>query len=378
MNQNALYYPYTHIRDVNWLKATLLLFSEVRRMMPYQYTPDDSLEVQAFAQFPLKTFLSVANIWTPRAIAAQEDLANKLLADAQNAAFRSKYGRFATRQALKSNDRGFQIHQRKLSKPLKNALRSTELAWVPDSPEPYDIDAEYVELHPRVGEAVMSTLAIAAATGESLDIVGDSRSGHLHECLLEQKADEIYNAWLHPPALPAAPKKPEGEDLFEFLVGFACNISAVTPDALAALDREPLRKLIAQLRVLASEMPAMDPGAEREKYFRDVASKVLNDWGSDRSNLASYWGQFFGKGLADTSKKFVEKVAENLTSGVEKAATGGLAGAAAAAIGGGAAPAIMTPARESGWRLASSTTVWTRISGWSVPRRTVRIAISRF
>jgi hypothetical protein len=312
----------------------------------------DSLEVQAFAQFPHKTFLSVANIWTPRAKAAQKDLANKLLADAQDAAFRSKYGRFATRQALKSNDRGFQIHQLKLSEPLKKALRSTELAWLPDSPEPYDMHAEYVELHPRVGEAVMSTLAIAAATGESLDIVGDSRSGHLHECLLERKADEIYNAWLHPPALPAAPKKPEGGDLFEFLVGFACNISAVTPDALAALDREPLRKLIAQLRVLASEMPAMDPGAEREKHFRDVASKVLNDWGSDRSNLASYWRQFFGKGLADTSKKFVEKVAENLTSGVEKAATGGLAGAAAAAIGGGAAPAIMTVVAGAGVGLA--------------------------
>ncbi len=49
MNQKALYYPYIHIQDVNWLKATLLLFSEVRRMMPVQFTPEDSEEVRAFA-----------------------------------------------------------------------------------------------------------------------------------------------------------------------------------------------------------------------------------------------------------------------------------------------------------------------------------------
>jgi hypothetical protein len=34
------------------------------------------------------------------------------------------------------------------------------LAWQPHSPEPYDYYAEYVELHPRVGEAVISTLAV--------------------------------------------------------------------------------------------------------------------------------------------------------------------------------------------------------------------------
>jgi hypothetical protein len=29
MNQKALYYPYIHIQDLNWLKATLLLFSRL-------------------------------------------------------------------------------------------------------------------------------------------------------------------------------------------------------------------------------------------------------------------------------------------------------------------------------------------------------------
>lgn len=348
MNQRALYYPYIHIHDVNWLKATLLLFTEVRRMLPSHFTPADSKEVRAFAEWDdgRPALLSPANLWTLRALAAQEALARRLSVDAQNTAFRSKYGPVATRQALAPNDQGFQIHQQKLAEPLQRALSSSGLAWTPINGESYDPYTEYVELHPRVGEAVMSTLAIAAATGEGLDIVGDHRSGRLHGFLLEKKPEQIYDAMLHPPELQDAPRQPDAEDLFEFLVGFPCDLSAVTRDELAKLqaDREPLQRLIAQLRVLASEIPAMDPGRERETYFRDVASKVLQGWRSDRSNMSAYWRKFFGEGLRDTSQKFVEKVAETLTSGGEKAAGGGAAGATAAVVGGGGAAAMATAA----------------------------------
>ncbi len=132
MNQNALYYPYIHIHDVNWLKATLLLFSEVRRMLPDSFTPNDSDEVRAFANRS-PSLLSGANLWTKRAQDAQVALARRLSDDAQDTSFRSKYGRAATRQALAADDQGFLIHQWKLAEPLKDALRSTELAWDPHS-----------------------------------------------------------------------------------------------------------------------------------------------------------------------------------------------------------------------------------------------------
>jgi hypothetical protein len=92
MNQRALYYPYIHIHDVNWLKATLLLFFEVRRMLPGNFTPDDSEEVRAFAERS-PSLLSGADLWTRRANAAQKALARRLSADAQDATFleRSMY-----------------------------------------------------------------------------------------------------------------------------------------------------------------------------------------------------------------------------------------------------------------------------------------------
>ena len=71
---------------------------------------------------------------------------------------------------------------------------------------------------------------------------------------------------------------------------------------------------------------------------------VLQGWRSDRSNMPAYWRKFFGEGLADTSQQFVEKVADTLTSGGEKAVMGGVSGATAAGIGGGGIAAMATAA----------------------------------
>jgi hypothetical protein len=356
MNQKALYYPYIHIQDVNWLKATLLLFSQVRRIVPEYFRPNDRDDVQEFARETMgrAALLSPANLRTKRVEAAQHVLIERILADAQNPDFVASYGHAATRGALNHPAaRGFQVHRDKMLWVLIEALQFTGLAWRPNSPEEYDFNSHYLELHPRVGEAVMSTLAVAAATGEGLDIVGDRRSGRLHECLIQKQADGIYDAWLHPRPLPAAPVEPGAEEVFEFLIGFTCDLSALTPGTLATLqaDREPLRKLVTELRTVAARIPAMDAGPERETYFKDVTATVLKSWQADRSNMTAYWRRFFGEGLVDTSKGFVTKVAENLTRAGETAATGtatGAAGGAAAAAAGGGGVAAMASAAVAG------------------------------
>jgi hypothetical protein len=195
MTSNALYYPYIHIQDVDWLKATLLLFSQVRRMVPASFTPDDSPAIRLFTKgykdnLPL---LHSANLSNKRVVHAQEALASKLARDAQNSGFRNTYGYAAARETLAPDALGFQIHQRKLHDSLRTALKNSRLAWAPQNREPYDV-SEYVELHPRVGEAVMSTLAIACALHEGLDIVGDKRSEQLHRCLIEKDDQAVYDA----------------------------------------------------------------------------------------------------------------------------------------------------------------------------------------
>jgi hypothetical protein len=48
LDRNALYYPYIHVRDVNWLKATLLCFRQVRRMVPPDFHLNDLPELKPY------------------------------------------------------------------------------------------------------------------------------------------------------------------------------------------------------------------------------------------------------------------------------------------------------------------------------------------
>lgn len=50
LDRDALYYPYIHITNVDWLKSTLLSFPNMRRMVPSGYTPNDSKEIREFCE----------------------------------------------------------------------------------------------------------------------------------------------------------------------------------------------------------------------------------------------------------------------------------------------------------------------------------------
>ena len=74
IDADALNYPYIRIRDVNWLKRTLLVFPHVVRISPYIGAPTDSPEVEAFRRLdgrrgPLlqSVDLDNVNIWEEQA-----------------------------------------------------------------------------------------------------------------------------------------------------------------------------------------------------------------------------------------------------------------------------------------------------------------------
>ena len=312
MADRALYYPYIHIHDVRWLKATLLIFDQVRRMIPTPRAQADSLALLPFTQPPEheEPMLTGVDLWSPRVQGAQADLARRLRNDAENHDFRHRFGRQAAEALKTPGDKGFQIHQAKLNFELADTLRSNMLAWAPDSLEPYDLSQEYVELHPRVGEAVMATLAIACAMGEGLDIVGDSRSGPLHNCLISKQPEDVYDAWLNPATIFPAPPQATPRELLEFVISIACDPSTLEANNLRELgkDREPIRRLMHALEERAKNMVAMDPGKERAEQFRDETSKILKAWVRDRKNMANFWKKFFSPVLVDPSAKMLEKI----------------------------------------------------------------------
>ncbi|HEY0321390.1 MAG TPA: hypothetical protein VGC66_10570 [Pyrinomonadaceae bacterium] len=332
ISTGALYYPYIHIDDVNWLRANLLIFPCIKRMVPSYFTPMDKPPVRELAKWSddKEPLLQPANLFTKRVKHAQAKLSEDLKRSAKKKAFLERFGVAAARQLVGENDYGFQIHAGKLSRPLKEALAHTRLAWNPYNKEPYDMASEYVEVHPNVGEAVMSTLAIACAQDDGLDIVGDKRTGELHRCLLEKDLDSVYDAWLKLNAHMPPPQEASGEELLEVFLGISGDLSKLSTDALRDLnkEREPIDDLMTELRKEARKINTMSRGKNRDDQFKQVATQIMTKWEADRNNLSNFWRAFWGKDTADLATKFAGAVADKTLTGV---ATGVMAGAGAKA-----------------------------------------------
>jgi hypothetical protein len=123
VSDRALYYPYIHIRDIEWLKATLLIFNQVLRMTPVSGPQADDNPILPFLQWQggREPMLAGANLWSVRAEAAQVELARRLRKDANDQNFKNQFGSWAAATLRGIKDHGFQIHQGKLHPKLKEA-----------------------------------------------------------------------------------------------------------------------------------------------------------------------------------------------------------------------------------------------------------------
>ena len=98
------------------------------------FTPRDSAGVIEFTQQwgDKEPLLRPADLWSPRSLQAQADLASKLQQDSEDEEFLMRYGREAARSLVGTNDYGFRIHADKLSDKLRQVLMiNSKLAWEP-------------------------------------------------------------------------------------------------------------------------------------------------------------------------------------------------------------------------------------------------------
>jgi hypothetical protein len=337
MAAGALYYPYTHIEDVNWLKATLLLFPHVERMLPSRpdgqlpeskaeraYVVDDARDI---AEYKAVGLLRPANLFSARVLAAEQHLVRLLNRDAARSEFRARFGWPSAKRVYGQGDPyGFQIHKGKLTGYLLDILRSGDLAWQPWRPERYVDRDRYVGVHPSVGQAIMATLATACATADGLTIVGDARSGPLHRCIVEKDTDAIYATWLRKPR-PAEvlPARATGDGIFGCLINLHCDLSRLQAKDILSLadEREALADFKKRLQRFADNVPVMDDGPQRLEHVRRAAEEVLSVWEKERRffrRLLKAAGVEDGPGLA---AKATEKV---VTKVLKDAGPGGLVG----------------------------------------------------
>jgi hypothetical protein len=176
----ALYYPFIHFKDDNWLKLAALYWDKVARIVPQDYTTDDSATVKALAP----CIVAVAPDWAPADFA-------KTFVD-----FIGQYGEKLHRQyglhlreqwphlpekerpprpgGPSGNDpRLGYIYYEKISDDVFRVLKDSGLASTDDRGE------RWIGMHPRLAWVYMTALAEQISAHRGLRPLTDETRDHL-------------------------------------------------------------------------------------------------------------------------------------------------------------------------------------------------------
>jgi len=329
-DRDAIYYPFTHVRDEAWLRSTLLFFPHVLRMAPAHYQLNDSKFVGELARtngrrgeplvgrYPLDSF---------EAHQAGTRLALRFAADIPDPAFRAKYSRAAT-QAAHGNDSLFQIHRDKFAEPPLDLLVGAGLVWPPNQETRPDPGEHWLAVHPVIGEVIMSTAAADAATRKGCDVLTHEEGAHLVTSTRDE--DVIYATLLERPGTDGA-RKPHALGIGNVVVATTFDLSKLKPADFAVLSKErgalfDLRKLLAER---AAQIPAMSDADTRMKHVCDAAGEIVAEWEKKRMGWGNYLKRLFRVEAAEPAKE----AATGLLGLAFGAGGGGAAAGAGAAAG---------------------------------------------
>jgi hypothetical protein len=322
---DALYYPYVHVRDVGWLKRNLLLFPRVCRMVPAGFDPGDDEEIREFVRAKGSRglpFLDRADLMTGGVYNAVMALTKKFDAaiNQDKEGMVTRFGQEAADADPKRDPKGFQYQVEKVP-DLSQILQSAGLAWTPRFREPTD-PASHVEVHRRVGEAVMTTLALACASDEGLQVVTNDQP--LNRCLAEGDIEGVFDAWIIRGDGESL-QPPESRERKLAIAVFECaDVSKVTPTNLKKLHEawEPRMEFLKKIRELAETVPSMKKASREQERFQDLAGDVIKTWEKERKRLglSDIFPSVAGDSVKEVGKNFLERFLVPATVGGAAAA----------------------------------------------------------
>jgi len=290
-DRDALYYPYIHIRDINWLKGTLLCFPQVRRIVPSDFPLNDSAEVRKFLRLrgargePLLTQEYTDYHFASSPLqATQEQLLTLLKSNERR--IKSQYSQEAAVRDLGEKYDSFEMHAGKMLAPLHDYLMREGIGWYSRRTRTQNADTRWVTLHPRLGEAIMSLIAIAIAQEAKLDIV--TSSGRLHHALAVQDENEVLDTLLgRRTAKTEASVDEKVDELAEIVMTTCFDLNRLDAEQIAELIKEgkDLRSFKNALVPFAEELPDLADPTQREKRFKAKAQEVIEAWQSYKKSL---------------------------------------------------------------------------------------------
>jgi hypothetical protein len=296
LDRDALYYPFIHITDVNWLKATLLCFPGVRRMVPQSYVPTDSDAVREFCDVEGprgEPLLTRVDLFSRDAKAAEERLLATL--EKQDSKIRSRFSERVTMKALAPDDL-YQLHDEKIVARLYSYLTDGKpgkaLAWriPPPANRPHRAFGQWLALHPALGNAILSVKAMALAKSLGLDIVTDAT--HVHEVVAGQTEEDVLAALLGEQlSTKKAPATDDTvDDLAEIVMRTAFDVRGLTAKQIGQLlaDGHDLRRFKNALVPIVAGLPAITDQDERRKRLEAAAADVLKQWKKYKKSLPRF------------------------------------------------------------------------------------------
>ncbi len=329
VDRGALYYPFIHVRDENWLKATLLCFPFLDRMVPDSYELSDSPVASFFAHEKGRfgrSMLGRRDLGDPATEHARSELLKKLQEDLAALGLKTRFSREAAKKGdYADGENAFQIHEYKLGSKLIEFLLSNDLAWEPN--RPVRGNARWWAVHPVLGEAIMSTNAVALAQAHDLEIV--TSDGPIHQWLLGTTASEVYDVLVRQ-QLFGIPRQDmtKANDLMRFVILSEFDLEKLSPAEITELNQKR-GDLSALKSALLAQVEGVGGIPDRE-IWNDVLStrtkEVVDEW-SERASILS----MFSRTDAEELSGEFQGILKDITPAV---AAGGLATALVSALPG--------------------------------------------
>ena len=346
----ALYYPYIHLRDPNWSKATLLWFGQIRRIAPADFVFKDLPEIAALAsaEGPEGQLIQPARLTDKRVRDANRSLLKKIQDNLPQ--LQAKFADEVTPMRLRGI---FEMYRRKflfdnVGSDVVAALLDNRLAW--PSKRAVDPD-EWVCVHPQLGSALMSYLALAVARNEGLDIVTDR--ARLHEALIAEREEDVFSKLL---GLPDGGDGEEGEDLADdlgqLIVTTQFDVSVLGAKEIVELlaKKRNLRSFRQKVTQAAGEIPPGTGPEERVQRLKAKRDQLIEEWKECTS--------FFPKPLQETfAEVSAEETSKKIVEGLPELSAAVAAGTVTAHVVGGVpglAISILTGAGIKMWRKRNS------------------------
>lgn len=286
--RRALYYPFIHPRDADWVKGTILAFGQLNRLVPTGYVLHDLPEVAEFTERAGTDGEPLLDGVSPRL----GDIANaqrRLIAGLEvesAAALEVRFGYDATQRS----EVPFQIHRDKLSMRLIEWLEHHQLSWSADDRPRHSHDLarrsprgnpdDWYSVHPDLGRAIMAIIAIAAARNRGLDVVTEAVDMHAPVAAMDE--DHVVAALLDLPGSrsPAVPVTQTTDQLVHVVMTTGFDMSQLSVDDIASLvaDGMDLRRFKVAAAQMAVAIPADAAPTVRDARLRQLAADLLAQW----------------------------------------------------------------------------------------------------